>query len=324
MMTPRLYLSVFALLSALSVAQAQTAPPEPMGIDVPPPDRIAFTAHHALFDALGRRVEPSIEELESWLNRQFGAARNALDDEGQRRLEEMLEAARELDLADPVIQSIILEALAIEERLPSSVYLGEVNHTVRLEWFRQTLDRKTFRRGIDAIHALPLDMRPKLLDLGLVGESQQALRDIPEGGDYLALCREEGVPPPPNWDSPSGMSRGDWDFEGNLETNFLTLGDPTEVWSFRSNSPAGTCIALPRFDSEDWIGANGIICLGTETGNACFYDRADLDANQSYGIDEFASGGFPVRRMALRMVRRWRMQATMASFFGFPVATSRV
>ncbi len=290
MMKLHLNLAAFTLLSALSVAHAQTGPANVMDSDVPKANRIGFTAHHALFDPLGRRIRPSVEELESWLDQQFRAARASLDDEGQKRLEVMLGNVRELDLASPIDQSIILEALAIEERLPSSVHLGELNHTVRLEWFRKTLDVETFRRGFDAIHALPLDLRLKLVELDLVGKNQQALRDIPGGEDYLALCRKQGVPPPPDWEAPNGMSRGDWDFEGNLETNFLTLGDPTEVWSFRSSSPEGVCIALPRFDDDDWIGANGIICLGTETGNACFYDRADLDANQSYGIDEFQAG----------------------------------
>ncbi len=216
--------------------------------------------------------------------------RPRLDDSGQRRLEEMAGAAREIDLADPIIQSILLEAMAVEGRLPNSVHLGEINHTVRLKWFQRTLGERASRAEIDPIFALPIDLRPRLAELGLVGTAQQALRNIPEGREYRALCREEGVPPPPDWKAPSGMTRGDWRFEGDLQTNFLTLGDPTEVWSFTSDSPQGACIALPRFADEDWISANGIICLGTQTGRACFYDRAGLDPNQTYSIDEFQAG----------------------------------
>jgi hypothetical protein len=159
-----------------------------------------------------------------------------------------------------------------------------------MEWLRLTLDPRAFRETIDPNEALPLELMPRLIELGLVGKTQQALRDVPGGREYRALCREKGVPPPPDWLKRQGMTRSDWQYEGELNTNFLRFGTPTEVWSFRSTSPAGTCIALPRFQSSDLISAAGIICLGTDTGNACFYDKAGLDPNADYPIDEFQAG----------------------------------
>ena len=64
-------LSVLALAVAISAAEAQTGPTGPLELEREPPDRIAFTAHHALFDALGRVVQPSVEELEAWLARRL-------------------------------------------------------------------------------------------------------------------------------------------------------------------------------------------------------------------------------------------------------------
>ncbi|MBX2839348.1 MAG: hypothetical protein KTR35_21005 [Gammaproteobacteria bacterium] len=292
MLKSYLYLTAIALLSALSISHAQTSPNEIKYQDTTQPNRIAYTAHSALFDPHGQRIQPSVNELESWLDQQFRAASASPNVETQRRIKEMLSSARKLNLADPVVQSIILEALAIEERVPSFVHLAQLNHTIRREWFRNTLDRETFRQGFDAIHGLPVDLRSKLVELNLIGKNQQALGDIPAGEDYVALCRNEGVPTPPAWEAPNGMSRGDWDFEGELNTNLLDFGDPTEVWSFRSNSPEGVCIALPRFSStsSDLIDETGIICLGTETGNACFYDLVNLEADKTYGIDEFQAG----------------------------------
>ena len=213
-----------------------------------------------------------------------------LDAEDRERFEALSRSAAQLDLPRPLQQSILLGALAQEGLLPSSAYLAEVNHTVRMEWLRLTLDPGAFRETIDPNEALPLELMPRLIELGLVGTTQQALRDVPGGREYRALCRENGVPPPPDWLKRQGMTRGDWRYEGDLKTNFLRLGTPTEVWSFRSTSPAGTCIALPRFASSDLISAAGIICLGTDTGNACFYDKADLDPEADYPIDEFQAG----------------------------------
>ncbi len=286
------YITAIALLSALSVTHAQNSPSEIKYNDATKLSRIAYTAHSALFDPHGQRIQPSVDELESWIDQQFRAATASPNVDTQRRLKEMLSNARKLNLPDPVMQSIVLEALAIEERLPSFVHITQLNHTIRREWFRSTLDRETFRRGFDAVYALPAELHSKLVELDLVGKNEQALGDIPGGEDYVALCREEGVPTPPTWEAPNGMSRGDWDFEGELETNLLDFGDPTEVWSFRSNSPKGVCIALPRFSSSsnELIDETGIICLGAETGNACFYDLVDLEADKTYGIDEFQAG----------------------------------
>lgn len=76
MLTSHLPLSALAFAVAISAAEAQTGPTAPLELEWEPPDRIAFTAHHALFDALWRVVQPSIEELEAWLARRLRAGRS--------------------------------------------------------------------------------------------------------------------------------------------------------------------------------------------------------------------------------------------------------
>jgi hypothetical protein len=103
------------------------------------------------------------------------------------------------------------------------------------------------------------------------------------GREYIAECREAQVPIPPQWGG------NGWTHVGDLTTNFLGFGNPTQVWRADSNSPKGLCVALPRI-SGSTISALGVICLGTESSNACFYDAADVPVGEKLDAEDFLSG----------------------------------
>lgn len=104
------------------------------------------------------------------------------------------------------------------------------------------------------------------------------------GREYIEECRKAQVPIPPQWRG------GGWTHVGDLTTNFLGFGSPTEVWRADSNSPKGLCVALPRFSDPTTINALGVICLGTESSNACFYDAKDVPAGEKMNAEDFVSG----------------------------------
>ncbi len=269
-------------------------------------DDIAFTGHHALFDANGRLIEPSLPQLEGWIAREY----ERISAKRERRLDgpyrELAEVTGQLDLPLPMEQSVLLGWLAENSERPDRAQLVQLNLAVRQHWYLAKIPNDAERdKRIDRLLSLPKAAAEVLAKLKLAKADSRADEiDDMSSREYREYCRENGVPVPPDWLKRSGDMRGSWEYEGFLNqdssanggndmdrvTNFLTLGRNTEVWSYRSTSPRGTCIALPRFASDKRISANGIICLGLDSGNACFYDRAGLDVDQDYPIDQFETG----------------------------------
>lgn len=94
---------------------------------------------------------------------------------------------------------------------------------------------------------------------------------ILQGGrpDYLAECRAERVPIPPDWPSPQ------WGEPlGTLPRAFVASDYTAELYAYRDPAVPGVCLALPRKAGSS-IQALGIICQGDETGKACFWDNVD-------------------------------------------------
>lgn len=107
----------------------------------------------------------------------------------------------------------------------------------------------------------------------------------PDSTQYMNSCRAAGVPIPPPWGST------DWEYQGDLQNEFIDGRDIARVWAWRSDAPEGTCIALPRENSANgYAFAFGIICQGAQTENACFWDRSRTTPSQLTGhlpIDHF-------------------------------------
>ena len=90
---------------------------------------------------------------------------------------------------------------------------------------------------------------------------------------YMADCRAQGVPIPPDW-AETGTS---WVDQGNLNTNgggTNLLQGPVDahVWTYTDPNVRGACVALPREDGSPGSLA-GIICQSATTGKACFWDN---------------------------------------------------
>lgn len=89
---------------------------------------------------------------------------------------------------------------------------------------------------------------------------------------YMAACRAQGVPIPPDW-AETGTA---WVNQGNLNTsgggtNLLQGAVDAHVWTYTDPNVRGACVALPRGDGRPGSLA-GIICQGA-SGKACFWDN---------------------------------------------------
>ncbi len=97
---------------------------------------------------------------------------------------------------------------------------------------------------------------------------------------YMAQCRAQGVPIPPDW-AETGTP---WVLQGNLRTgtNLLQPGQDAFVWTYSDPTVRGACIALPRGNGGSGSLA-GFICQSATTGAACFWDNMPKN-NQRPGI----------------------------------------
>lgn len=90
---------------------------------------------------------------------------------------------------------------------------------------------------------------------------------------YMADCRAQGVPIPPDW-AETGTA---WENQGNLNTNgggtnLLQRAVDAHVWTYVDPTVRGACVALPRGSGGPGSLA-GIICQSATTGKACFWDN---------------------------------------------------
>lgn len=109
---------------------------------------------------------------------------------------------------------------------------------------------------------------------------------FPDSTPYIRQCRDAGVPIPPAFGDPQ------WKYIGELSNEFISAGSRAHAYTYTSNAPEGTCIALPRISGNN-IGVLGIICLGLETENACFWDKYNTPVSaidDTIPLSEFISG----------------------------------
>ncbi len=117
------------------------------------------------------------------------------------------------------------------------------------------------------------------------------------GGEaYVQQCRDANVP------VPRAMFSSEWERQGTaFEGEFLEELEvkQAELWTYTSTSPPGLCLALPRYPSppggrvSDQALPLGIICLGTRSNKACFFDNPmgrSFTRNVEVGINEFRGG----------------------------------
>lgn len=108
---------------------------------------------------------------------------------------------------------------------------------------------------------------------------------------YKETCRNALVPIPPDWNPDAN----EWKKKSTPPTPIFIGEESTTatVWYYESTDPVGTCIALPRADSNGVITSLGVICQGYDKSKACFWDNTrDIQPNAKVAIlsDGFNAG----------------------------------
>lgn len=281
--SPTLFLCVLVSLLICRNAQSQ---------ELLPAGPIAYVGHGAMFDENGNEVAPSTEFIgnaQRFYHQQLWE--RADDDQKQRyaEVQRRLTTGGELDKQSQlVVESRLLEWLIRQVPTFQSDELLRKSNVMKL-LLNSRLSQESIQGQAPGTQpfSIPEDLQQRIDDEGLSALElpENVARSVTSAGGqaYRDLCRNNGVPIPPNWGTAGWISRGtlnpDPDGAGPLNGDvFIIAGSEAEVFTFQSSSPEGMCIALPRSaPGSNTIPTLGIICQGKQSSKACFWD------NQSNG-----------------------------------------
>lgn len=265
-MLHRLALAGMIALTVVVVA-CRTTTFEPGQLEI---DRIAVVGHGTAFDENMREMPMDIATIQSMQE----SLRDALGKPGR--------FGRNGNGFAADIEKAIASAGRPEER---ALLTG-----VLINWQLERADRR-LREPYGWKNRFLTERTRALLDLRERGRwvpSEALKRLLREGWiplslaqtDYMAECRAQDVPVPPNFSMRNPRS---WVNQGNLTRNMLKPGEGAQVWTWTDPARRGACVALPReyrppgSSSPQDIGGPGsvagIICQSATTGKACFWDN---------------------------------------------------
>jgi hypothetical protein len=247
-----------------------------------PGEPIAFVGHGAMFGAAGNEITPSIKFMTGatqWyiteLSKNLGSDQRSQLDAFRRSLTDGLSLD---DQAKLIVDTKIIDWLV-------NVSPKEVVDRVRPKNnAMKALLRKRMSTlpGADVLavadeYAIPAELSERLArarraDIARKRTLNPSFLDVTlnEGALYRAECASKGVPIPPDfgpgseWINRGTIKRADLFIVRNLNADILT---------YTSRSPKGICMALPRYDDNNRVMLDGVICLGLETSNVCFFDN---------------------------------------------------
>ena len=197
---------------------------------------------------------------------------------------------------DPVLdKAAYIQALAKRIDSTQAAWIVQVNGGLRNYYMHHF--RETSRPALDAFSPPEPSLYPPAKAPTLT--QSQALTTTLQGGAYVSQCQSEGVPVPDTVQVTRGapiFSGGagkppvnQWINWGEFGNEFTAGGLDAELWSYHSDSPAGVCLALPRWRGQ-MVSAFGIVCLGYDSSKVCYFDEGNVPSGQVRTIQSFKSG----------------------------------
>jgi hypothetical protein len=253
---------VLAATLALCVSLAASQPisrAKPLEIE-----RIAIVGHGVAFDSKMRPIQLDLKTIRSMQNslRDGLANTRAANRPGMRYISERIESAK--IKAGSEEEKSLLTGVLIRRQLE-----GADKQTLAAYDWRNTFLVERARALLSRRYKGRYKLAPETLILLREGLNLKAFET-----DYMAECRSQKVPVPPNF---SMAKPGAWVKQGSLTYKLLLAESPAQVWTWFDRKRPGACVALPRDNGEPGSVA-GIICQSAITGRACFWDnltRAD-------------------------------------------------
>lgn len=298
---PRIFHSgrlTFFLLSASLLTLLAGGAAQPPAARDSAGEPIAFTGHGALFDAQGREVAPTLaflREAQAWYRQELLAKVSPAERARCERLESRLTQGLTLDE-----QSQLVVGTHLLERLLRTAPTGDRDRILgKTRAMQLALGRrlpataKDRRTRTSEPFRLPAVLRERLQREGLLRDHLAPYSvTTNNGAAYTAECAAAGVPIPPAWNTDGSTG---WVSRGQIPQSelFISASRQAEVFTYRSTSPDGLCIALPRYLPGGPIDLLGVICQGTVSKKVCFWDNVTFSppyTGPSIPFSQFSGG----------------------------------
>lgn len=248
-------------------------------------DPIKTIGHGSFMGASGKTIKPDLTFIADTQNYYISTLLTQSRD---------LRSAKKIRalIAGQVSDSILANALFIDwlvdkQNPANTAHLVSVNGALRWRYILELQTDTRLREWLDSKGINP-EIARKLEDNGIIVFAKTSKG----GADYIKECAAAGVPiPPPMWSS-------GWAFQGVIDNEFISTSSQAELMLHTSTTPAGVCLALPRFPPSGSGFSNqanllGVICLGTQTSKACFWDNPrgkSFTRGVEVDISEFVGG----------------------------------
>ena len=240
-------------------------------IPLPSTDPITVIGHGDIWDEKGQKVKVTkqfIEIVQKFYLNKLKQAIESKETEVYLSKEEIDKTLKTInnEVSDDILANAIYMDWLLEKSKPKqnlSQYTM-VNNAMRWEYVLKIQTNGVKPENNQWSKGLKTGIAQKLEKA--IGISILALTNA-KGEAYCKECLDKGVP------VPNSMFGSEWKYMGDIENVFISPGLKAELWVYESQNPKGICLALPRFNSDNKAELFGVICLGTETSKACFFDN---------------------------------------------------
>lgn len=315
-----------ALLSVLSV-------PATFAADADEP--IAYIGHGAFFDRSGKEIKLTqdfVEKAQAYYRQKLAAsvpADKATNlTEGEKAVGAIPGASRQSRL---VLQNKLLGTVASSSTDPQAgrirSILNALDYAMQLQIPERVNAGTPPRTFVPEQHVRDLLQKQSLSMQGMQPFVQGVLpftqgaqplgggATVTGGQQYIDECRANGVPIPPPIGKMDPDGKAGWKSLGFIPKDLQFIEKtPAEVRVF--TSPAGMCIALPRYvdDTLQTVKLDGVICLGQTTSKVCFWDNQmpvtdAAGVTKSFGFRFAAGDQIPIGVPDLNIDPKGRYQA---------------
>jgi hypothetical protein len=244
---------------------------------------IAFIGHGAFFDQDGKQIELTLEfvaKAQDWYRKKLlstlRAGKKTEFAKFERRLNTRIKAAGQDRL---VVQQHLLDWLVANSENASrdGRTVGKLNALKYALRFKlpARAGMENFKYGEE--FKIDPEVEKKLKSPEFTpGKLKLRSATVNKGQAYINECKAAGVPIPPSIGQLDSAGVTGWKSQGFIPDNQqFIVGTPAEVRTFKSSSPVGMCIALPRYTdaTKTTVGLDGVICLGQASSKVCFWDN---------------------------------------------------
>jgi hypothetical protein len=272
-------LRMLAMCSLLVLSIAGQASAQPASSQEP----IAFIGHGALFGPDGSEIAPTVKFIDratGWYIEELKKGLSA----AQRTEFDAMQSSMTQGLPDEqsklIVNTQLIDWLLDRSTRNDVDRLRGKNRLLKAILQKRLSDQSSIRfpRGTEKFN-------PTVEVLKRIGEIQKSKKPsvfsstINGGEAYRAECAAAGVPLPPDFGPGSA-----WVSQGVIPKDelYIVRSNDAEVLTWTSTSPKGLCIALPRYDIDKQVQADGIICMGVDTSKVCFWDNQVLNSDEPF------------------------------------------